>query len=274
MEDTILATAKVLHPPDEDGVSQEAGTGMKASLLTLRLLKWWCVWKAKKEEEGKVQKEKSGAPGALPLPGLNPLTAGPGARGEQRARERRLRAAFNWARKRWKSFNSFVARRKSRRLWEEVLASVRSGPGPVKVQNWPGPTMSRFSPQAKKVALAQSRILTQSSVSKRFLLSDAVSSMMDVKAQGSRPHTGFARSVQYRQALKVLAWDEYVVSHWLQVTAGIRVATVGAGTLFLGYKWVSEGNAAVDGVRKWIRDVAQAPVPRAKWLSYFSHDER
>lgn len=51
----------------------------------------------------------------------------------------------------------------------------------------------------------------------------------------------FARLVRYAQALKVLAWDEYVLSHWLQITTGIPVATVSAGTLLLGYKWISEG---------------------------------
>lgn len=84
----------------------------------------------------------------------------------------------------------------------------------------------------------------------------------------------FARAVRYVQALKVLAWDEYVLSHWLQITTGIPVATVSAGTLLLGYKWISEGNAAAKGVRKWIQDVAQTPIRRAKRLQIFSPDDR
>lgn len=82
-----------------------------------------------------------------------------------------------------------------------------------------------------------------------------------------------ARSVRYVQAFKVLAWDEYGLSHWLQITTGIPVATVSAGTLLLGYKWISEGNAAVNGVRKWVRDAAQTPIRQAKRLSLFSPDE-
>ena len=82
-----------------------------------------------------------------------------------------------------------------------------------------------------------------------------------------------ARSVRSVQALKVLAWDEYVVSLWLQVTTGIPVAKVSAGTLLLGYKWISEGNAAAKGWRKWVHDVTQTPIRRAKRLQFVSPDE-
>ena len=166
------------------------------------------------------------------------------------------------------------------KIRNEVLASIPSGPGAssksaptAKPDEMPGDTTAEaLSPKTKKVVLAQSRILGQDSVSKR-LLTDEVVSWVDVKAQLlSAPRwlpAPFARAVRYVQALKVLAWDEYVLSHWLQITTGIPVATVSAGTLLLGYKWISEGNAAAKGVRKWIQDVAQTPIRRAKRLQIF-----
>ena len=171
------------------------------------------------------------------------------------------------------------------KIRNEVLASIPSGPGAssksaptAKPDEMPGDTTAEaLSPKTKKVVLAQSRILGQDSVSKR-LLTDEVVSWVDVKAQLlSAPRwlpAPFARAVRYVQALKVLAWDEYVLSHWLQITTGIPVATVSAGTLLLGYKWISEGNAAAKGVRKWIQDVAQTPIRRAKRLQIFSPDGR
>ena len=83
----------------------------------------------------------------------------------------------------------------------------------------------------------------------------------------------FARAVRYVQALKVIAWDDYVLSQWLQITTGIPVATASAGTLLLGYKWFSEGQATANGMRKWVHDVAQTPIRRAKRLSSFSPGE-
>ena len=40
-----------------------------------------------------------------------------------------------------------------------------------------------------------------------------------------------------------------------------------------GFQKDSEGNAAVNGARKWVRDAAQAPIRQAKKLATFSPDE-
>ena len=87
-----------------------------------------------------------------------------------------------------------------------------------------------------------------------------------------------ARSVRYVQALRVLAWDEYVLSH-VTLASSYHRHTSGNSqcwhptTELLEYKWVSEGNSAAKGMRTWIHDVTQTPTRGAKRLQTFSADE-
>ena len=319
----------------------------------------------KKTKKGKSKKHKKRSSSTSSSSELGPLTAVV-TNGAAKSNARRRRVAIGWNKKTWKNFSNSAGRRKSRscgkRFW--LACSMPSMPGKSAKQAQPASepvdtVAEALSPKTKKVVLAQSRILTQDSVSKRLL---EVTSWVDVQAQlstqsapdikslcaqicehvprnksdcivkkwtncrvrtelahhvaslclrlypcsiqivgcncvsypfsqvlysaflwqnqGSLRHVGFLHPSLDRcdmcrpsRYLKVLAWDEYVLSHWLQNTTGIPVATVSAGTLLLGYKWISEGNAAVNGVRRWVRDAAQTPIRQAKKLATLSPDE-
>ena len=140
----------------------------------------------KKTKKGKSKKHKKRSSSTSSSSELGPLTAVV-TNGAAKSNARRRRVAIGWNKKTWKNFSNSAGRRKSRscgkRFW--LACSMPSMPGKSAKQAQPASepvdtVAEALSPKTKKVVLAQSRILTQDSVSKRLL---EVTSWVDVQAQ-------------------------------------------------------------------------------------------